>query len=353
MLTGGMNLFADVIEELLKDACPAIKYRINKEILNKQEDFEIYQPKILEDKRVQYVLSWQSSDGYFGEVFHGGWIPREERKYSTTGAESALRFLSEMGFPKENPIISKGLNELLNNDWNRGKSSWNMYYPEIGLFGDDLIRAVVFAYFKIEEHEFIKQEIYKAFDCLERVNRINSVNEIIEQYKGKNTYKPGIPLPWSYHLRLLAFTETWKDNNNIKKLAELIKHLIELSPFPDIYIKYRSQLIAPASIFPKDLKKSLKEFVDKDWFSWFHTFELFSRMGIVKEVPILKRQLDELKEILSQGDGFFRIKPKDYRFNKWSVYTGMALEEDWKKDKWMYDLTFRSLLILKHSGEIL
>lgn len=347
-----VNLFEKVIEELLKNACPAIKYRINKEVLCKQNSFETYQPEILEDKRVQYVLSWQGSDGYFGEVFHGGWIPREERKYSATGAESALRFLSEMGFPKDNRIVSEGLNALTASGWNRGKSCWNMYDPELGLFGDDIIRAVVFAYFGMEEHESIKQEIQRAFDCLERVNRANAVSEVIEIYRGKNVHKPGFALPWSYHLKLLAFTESWKDPNNLQRLAEYIEHLIGLSPFPDIYIKYKSQLIAPAAIFPKDLKKSLKDFGDKDWFWWFHTFELFARMGIVLKVPALKNQLAELKDILNQGDGFFRIKPKDYCFAKWSVYTGLALEEDWKKTKWMYDLTFRSLLILKYSEEI-
>lgn len=51
---------------------------------------------------------------------------------------------------------------------------------------------------------------------------------------------------------------------NVKRLAELIEHLIELSPFPDIYIKYESQLIAPAGLFPKDLKKSLKPKLIKD-----------------------------------------------------------------------------------------
>ncbi|MGE5630799.1 MAG: hypothetical protein ACM3TR_06835 [Caulobacteraceae bacterium] len=344
--------FDNVIGELQENACPSIRYRINKEILNKPEDFEEYQSKILEDKRIQYVLSWQNNDGYLGEVFHGGWIPREERKYSTTGAESALRFLSEMGLPKENQVICSGLNALLCSDWNRGKSNWNMYYPEIGLFGDDIIRTVVFAYFDIEEHDFIQKEIRRAFDCLERVNNISSIEEIIEKYRDKYVYKPGTTLPWLYHLRLLAFTDSWKNNSNLKRLAELIEHLISLSPFPDIYIKYKSQLIAPASIYPKNLKKDLRDFIDKDWFSWFHTFELFSRMGIVKEVPVLRSQLDELKGILSQGDGFFRIKPKDYCFSKWSVYTGLALEEDWRKDKWMYDLTFRSLLILKYSGEI-
>lgn len=346
-------MYAKVIKELQQNACAAIRFRISKEILNQQVDFDSYQSKILEDKRIQYVLSWQNSDGYIGEVFHGGWIPKEERKYSTTGAESALRFLSEMGFPKENNIVDKGLNALLKNDWNRGKSSWSLYYPELGLFGEDLIRAVVFTYFKIEEYEFIQKELQRTFDYLAKISQVNTIDEIIGQYKGKNIFKSGIALPWSYHLRLLAFSESWKNQSNVKNLAQLMEHLFELSPFPDIYIKYKSQLIAPASIFPRDLKKSLLEFTDKDWFPWFHTFELFARMGIVKEVPILNRQLNELKDILIQGDGFFKKKPKDYGFTKWSVYVGLALEEDWKRENWMYDLTFRSLLILKYSGETL
>ena len=341
-----------VIKELQNNACPSIRYRLNKEILNREESFETYLNQIHDDKRVQYVLSLQGPDGYLGGVFHGGWIPAEKRKYSSAGAESALRFLAEMGFPKEDHVIQNALKPLLNVDWDRGKGNWTIFCPELGLFGDDLVRATVFSYFGIEDYDFIQCELERTFVCLKKVLDVKSINDIIEPYRGKNIYKPGAALPWSYHLRLLGFTQSWKTSENINILAQAVNHLIHLSPFPEIHIKYKSQIIAGANIFPKDLKRSLMEFGDKDWFPWFHTFELFARMGIVKRIPALIRQLSELQEILTQGDGFFRIKPDDYCFNKWSVYIGLALEEDWKNDRWMYDLAFRSLLILKYSGEI-
>ena len=78
--------------------------------------------------------------------------------------------------------------------------------------------------------------------------------------------------------------------------------------------------------------------------------ELFARMGIVKRVPSLLRQASELKEMLEEGDGIFPIKPHDGYFKAWGVYSGFALEDSWKNDRWKYDMTFRSLLILKYAG---
>ena len=78
--------------------------------------------------------------------------------------------------------------------------------------------------------------------------------------------------------------------------------------------------------------------------------ELFARMGMVKKIPVLLQQVNELKEILGEGDGFFPFKPYGHSFDKWSVYIGLALEDSWKSDRWKYDLTFRVLLILKYAG---
>jgi hypothetical protein len=77
--------------------------------------------------------------------------------------------------------------------------------------------------------------------------------------------------------------------------------------------------------------------------------ELFARMGIVKQIPALMQQVNDLKEILQEGDSFFSVKPYSPSFEKWSVYGGLALEDSWKNDRWKYDLTFRVLLILKYA----
>jgi hypothetical protein len=57
--------------------------------------------------------------------------------------------------------------------------------------------------------------------------------------------------------------------------------------------------------------------------------------------------------MLFESEGFFRKELSHYYFHKWTQYIGLALENDWKsEEKRICDLTFRSLLILKLSGNI-
>jgi hypothetical protein len=339
----------DALETMTEKACASIRYRLRKEILGERPQVSDYLDEILEDRRVRYVLSWPREDGYIGEVFHGGWIPEEKRKYSTTGAESGLRFLAEMGIPRTYPAVERGLQALLRENWNAGKSSWNIWAPGAGLYGDDYIRAVVFAYYGVEEPDFVGTEIERALDRFDDVLYIRSFAEITGRYRDKLYYSKGIALPDIYHLKLLAFTQSWRNSQTVDGVAKAVEHLFRLSPIPGIYVKYRSQLIAPAAIFPRDLGKSLQDCSGKDWFPRLHTMELFARIGIVKRIPQLTWQAGELKALLEAGDGPFGTKPTDSSFRKWSVYTGLALENDWKGERWKYDLTFRALLILKYA----
>jgi hypothetical protein len=254
-----------------------------------------------------------------------------------------------MGMPRTFPAVARGLQALLQKNWNAGKSSWNSWAPGAGLYGDDYIRAVVFAYYGVEDLDFIETEIESAIDRFDDVLQIRSFDEITGRHHGRLYFSKGIALPDIYHLKLLALTRCWRNGEAVDSVAKAVEHLIRLSPIPDIYVKYRSHLIAPATIFPRDLGKSLYDCGDKDWFPWLHTLELFARAGIIKRVPQLTRRACELKTMLETGDGPFRVKPADNSFRKWSVYTGLALEDDWKGEKWKYDLTFRTLLILKYA----
>jgi DNA-binding phage protein len=344
-------MYKEVLEALTEKACASIRFRVRKEILEESPDIAEYLDEILNDKRVKYVFTWQRADGFLGQSFHGGWIPDAKLKFYNTGAEAALRFLSEMSMPKNYPVVEKGLNTLLKDNWNPDPWKWaTVYEPEIGLFGIDHVRAVVFSYFGIEEHDFIKTEIQRALGIINRVTEISSIRNITGTYQNKLYFNKGIPLPDIYHLKLLAFTKGWRNSKSTSALAKALKQLIELSPLPQIYIKSGGQLIAPAGIFPQDLKKNLIDFTPKDWFPWFHTIELFARMGIVKQIPALIQQVSNLKEILQEGNGFFPVKPSGRSFEKWSVYIGLALEDSWRSDRWKYDLTFRALLILKYAG---
>jgi hypothetical protein len=339
----------DMVHKLAGEACASIRYRTRKEILEENPDRSEYLAEILDDPRVGYVFSWQHPDGYLGRRFHGGWIPYAKTRQNT-GAESALRFLSEMGIPSDHPVVAKGLQALLNDHWYPDPWKWpTVYKPEIGLFGMDYVRSVVFAYFGIEGYDFIQTEIRRALEVMQRAVDIHSISDITGSYQNKLYFNQGIVLPDLYHLRLLAFTQSWRNDVTTGMVARSIEHLINLSPLPVTYIKCGSQLVAPARIM-QDLKQSPLNLNPADWFWWLQTMELFARMGIIKSIPEPTRQVAELQEFLQLGGGFFPFKPKGTAFENWSVYAGMALEEKWKNNRWKYDLTFRALLILKYSG---
>jgi hypothetical protein len=339
-----------VLKLLAENACASIRFRTRKEILGENPDINEYLDEILVDKRVQYAFSWQKENRFLGDFFHAGWIPAVKMKYFGTGTEGALRFLSEMSVPDTYPVVSKCLETLLKDHWNPDPWKWStIFEPEIGLFGADNVRAVVFSYFGIEDYDFIQTEIQRTVSYVGAARDILSVEEITATYRKKLFYS-GAPLPDLYNLKLLAFTQSWRTHENIDIVSQAIERLIDLSPLPNVYIKKGSQLIAPARITPSDLKQSPHNLGLREWFWWIHTMELFARMGIVKKVPSLLRQVNELKEILEEGDGIFPFKPHDGYFKAWSVYSGLALEDSWKKDRWKYDMTFRSLVILKYSG---
>lgn len=343
----------EVLKALTEKACASIRYRTRKEILDEKLDIHKYLEEILKDKRVQYVFTWQKPDGHLGQIFHGGWIPEVKMKFAGTGAECALRFLSEMGLPKNHPVVKKCLDVLLKDDWNRDPWKWSsVYEPEKGLYGGDHVRVVVFAFFGIEEHPFIKTEIQRTLEVMGRIKEIKSIESITGTYQKKLYYNSGIALPDLYHLKLLAYTRSWRNEKNVGLIAKALEHMLELSPIPQIYIKEGSQLLAPAGISPFDLiQEKLSNFLPKDWYFWLRAMELYARMGIVKSIPIFKQQVNELKDMLVKGDGFFSVKPTDANYyQKWGCYTGLALEDSWAKDRWKYDLTFRALLILKYAG---
>ena len=342
-------MYTEVIRTLTEDACASIRFRTRKEILGEHPDINEYLDEILADKRVQYAFSWQKENGFLGDFFHAGWIPAVKMKYFGTGAEGALRFLSEMAVPDTYPVVQRCLKALLKDDWNPDPWKWSTeFQPEIGLFGADNVRAVVFSYFGIEDYDFIQREIQRTLGYVGPVSSIPSIEEITGTYN-KKLYYSGTPLPDLYNLKLLAFTQSWRNDENIEIIAGAIERLVDLSPLPNIYIKMKSQLIAPARITPSNLKLSPLDLQPKEWFWWTHTMELFARMGIVKRVPYLLRQANELKEMLEEGDGKFPVKPHEGYFKAWSVYSGLALEDSWKSDRWQNDMTFRSLLILKYS----
>jgi hypothetical protein len=220
---------------------------------------------------------------------------------------------------------------------------------ECGIGGTFMMRATIFAYAGAENKSHVQEQIKAALEGFQAVLVVESIDEIVDVYKEKLVFRPGVKWPSIYHLRLLAFTNSWRIPQHQQLVTETVKRLVKLSPLPDIYVRYKSQLMAPASFGMKDFNPAMTSMNEAQWMMWFHRMELLSRLGVVDSIPELRNQVNILQDMFDDDGWFTRQINHDY-FKRWGAYTGLMIEQDWKTaQRRIFDLTFRSLLIRHYS----
>ncbi len=333
------------IDQILFSACPSIQYRIRKELLRQDPhspEMTVLQNEILQDEAVKRVINSQGSDGWLAWTFHG---------YDSM--ESGIRLLCEKGIEITQPVLASALLALEQNTdrLERGLRKVGKILDDLGFGGGETIRASLFAQAGNEESNFVKKQIEQALENFRSVIPIQSLDELYSPYKDKSVFRNDVHWPSIYHLRLLAWTQSWRTQENCKMILESIQNLVRLSPIPDIYVKYKSQWIAPASFCMHHFSPDMNKLSDAEWMQWFHRMELLSRLGVVGQTPELAQQVQFLQSSLSENQGLFIKRLNHQYFQKWGSYTGLALEPDWRSSqRRINDLTFRSLLILHYSN---
>ncbi len=338
-------MFKNTAVFIAEMACPSISYRIKKELLGEDisnPNMQSLQSKILSEEEILRIFSLKKEDGWLGGLFHGVDEP-----------ECSIRYLIEKGVEPSHPIIQEGLKAIINKgeDFDVG-SMYRVGKPldELHLGGSTLIKACVFAYTGNEHYDFVIEKIDEALDVFRYVCNVKKITDIYDIYNNKLVFKKGAIWPSIYHLRLLAYTTIWKNDNNKEMLVNAISNLSKLSPIPNIKLLYKSQIISPASIYMNNFNEDMNCLNAKEWMMWFHRTELISRLGIAFEIPSIKTQIEYVNKILSENNGLFTKKLRHFYFTKWTQYLGLALENDWRSDeKVINDLTFRCLLINLYS----
>jgi hypothetical protein len=241
------------------------------------------------------VLNWQQADGWLGWRFHG-----------KTSIETGIRILCEKGVQRFHPVLAEALDALekYTERLDRGIGKVGKILDEKGFGGSLMIRATVFAYAGVENKPFLQAQIGKALDEFKAVLTTNSLENLVEMYRGKLVFKPNVQWPSIYHLRLLAFTHSWRTIENQKLVADGVKRLIKLSPLPNISVRSKSQCIAPATFCMHDFNPEMGLMDDAHWMMWFHRMECLARLGVVKAITELQRQVDALASMLD-ADGYF------------------------------------------------
>lgn len=351
----------NAIDILLSRASPSIRYRVKRDILQepRTQAIDALYTEILREPGVEYAFSLQRQGGYPGEVFHSGFNPNG-RYPGKPGVEGIVKYLLEKGISADDPRMKAGFEALRQESWlGQSKGIWCAYYPELGLYGPEFIRTALLASAGVADEDELRTATQEAVDVFERLRNVSSMGELTESMtSGGQTFavfRTGVRFPEWYHLKLLAYSPFWRKGPERAAVVEGIKKLISFSPLPVVRVRLKSRWLAPAAIVLRDLKVNLSDLAAEgwdhpNWAAWFQTFELFARMGIVRDIPELERQAGQLKEILAAGNGFFHAKLPFSYFSNWSVYTGMALETDWRGGRGVHDLTFRSLILFHFCG---
>jgi len=334
------------LDQIPPSACPSIQYRIRKEILHQSSflpEMIKIRGQIMQDEAVKKVLNSQGSDGWLGWAFHG---------YDSL--ESGIRLLCEKGVEANEPVLACALLALEKHTerLERGLGKAGRILDDLSFGGAETIRAYLFAHAGFEDNSFVKEQIKQALQVFNAALQVKSLKNLCLPYKDRLIFREGICWPSIYHLRLLAMSQSWRTPENSRIITQSIQNIVRLSPIPYIHIKHKSRLIAPASFGMNDFTPNLNNLTDPEWMQWFHRMELLARLGVVEQIPGLKRQVQVLTEVLQEGKGLFTKMVNHPYFHKWGSYTGIALEKDWRNpQRRINDLTFRSVLILHYADQ--
>ena len=311
------------------------KTEINREALSKGQRSELVK-KIYEGKTVQKVLSWQAEDGYFNERMH---TPVSNSK--SWSQEGCMRFLMELGLSIEDEPIRRAIPAMIKPDWGRELNAVKSVAAES--FGYGIIRAALFAQAGLHYYEFVPYWIDLSLHAFRCIAETADYHELIEEYRNKYVFREGKELPNIYHMRILAFTQSWRTQSNLRMLQKAYQKLYEQLPLPPIYIKAKSQLVAPAFTIAQPYNQ---DFSGENAYLWLQFYELNARMGMLHAGSPFYSHYNALTNELAANGEEILDKVDKRGFFQYSGYSGMALSDDWRRiEQKRDDLMFRIRLI--------
>ena len=344
-------MYTNVLNKLLEDACPSIKYRVRTEIFSEAADSkqcQALQQEILKDALVCDALSWQSLDGTF--TWYG----------SNTSFYNAARILYEKAVAPASDCCKRMLDLL----------DYQHCGPLVGRAVFDSQRqflptaeAIVHRYFALDETENDRDIQNWSVGLFKSVAAINDLDEVISYGKNGSVFKTGFLWPDQHDLELVGLGTSWRTEENQAAMKDAIQKMIDLFPGPDKNIKgkYRKYDAKHWSSYSISYSK-ICPYLPKQphgWNRyWFKTFEMISRMPFLHTLPAINIIAGGLADHLSQNDGWFTGEVDLKLWNTWACYSGLALEtvKDKKQSYWpsdknrIYDVTFRCLIILNNFG---
>lgn len=355
-----------MIDFLLNHANPSIQRRIKSEILNEltTEEAAKYQEQILKEPNIKRCFASQLDNGWFGYGFHG----TNKNAGQFENQEACTKYLGEKAVDKDTPELKRAMEAFVTiplDDWcyeTRGKIIDEF---KVTGHGHNLIRCACIARAGYEDDIDISPQIQLSVDSFKRVLEIDSVLDISHPIRGGKlrVFNDGEKWPCRYHLDILAHTNSWKSEQNIKMIADSVSKMMKtdrpelVGLIPSSWVGY---VLGPLGGFPAQgfsiknsalLPSPVVYETEKPLLYQFEYIEWLARCGVVQYIPSLIEAVDEILDSVDDN-GICTIPVLDSVFKGWGPYAGLQLEVDWRsKIRRACDVTFRALLISHYSND--
>lgn len=354
-----MNL-SKSIDFLLENAGDAIKYRLHKEILKdlSKKDEENLLEKVKQTPYYKLIESYVKPNGYIGIGMHS-WDMFKETPLQD--GEAAARLLSYYRIPKDSVIVKNYIEAIRNEKVLENEFSY--YNPEIARFRDRYLglknggglMVLVYTMQSLlgygdddEVKPFIDISI-EAFKSMLSISSLDDLTKFKPNLKKKYNYpyvEEDVYLPCLYHLTTLSHTNTWRNEENIKIMADAINHINNIMKVDNnVHVKIKQNYYGPLGA----LVRPLKEFdINCHDVAVRRTLTEVAMLGVGENVNIIKRSVENVKEAISV-DGVLRVNfENSYKMKKFidsmrypGPYSEVGLEKDYKNEVSIWcDLTF-------------
>ncbi len=227
--------FDGEIDFLLDKACDSIRYLVKRDLLGVPADsaeMTVIEEKILAQPNVQKVLAAQCEDGWFGHELHG-----------IDGMDHLIGELLNAGVEKEHPAIQKAIRALITPEvasQHKNRFRGGDALDEGGRGGNRAVTAQILSWVRCpEDHPLIKEQIELSLDHTTAAINYASVDDFTKTAGGKRFYKENARFPGANHIAMLAATESWRTDENIRAVKGACAHCYELMRNVDEFITFK------------------------------------------------------------------------------------------------------------------
>lgn len=217
-------------------------------------------------------------------------------------------------------------------------------------YGPNITRCACIARAHYDDVINIEPQIGIALESFRRVTEVDSILDVSRPTKNFRLFNEYERWPCHYHLEILAFTDSWKNDDNISMLGKSFRQLMRTDRPEIMNTKVACWVghpVGPAMYYPEGF--SISTDTDAAHIIRLDKVEWMVRCGLYNHIPKLKEEVEYILNNVDQN-GICKLAVNEKEFRGWSPYFGLQLETDWKsKKRKLCDITFRALLILHYS----